>query len=231
MMAAETSPPPSLDSYGNSTRTWSKSGCGREWRPQSIPSITPNPRGPAVIRRLWRAVLLSRRLIGCNTTIDRGIGPARRQPWRGHGSYGLGSVAGRAGLRAGQALPDRIGRLLGRPDQLCHRFGRSDRLHTHVRLGAEYPSVQHRVDRQSPDTIDRLGGADQSVVEMVRLFIVRNDHRHPEHQLPRRRRGGAPMDGNVDRARLRLAHSVLFRGRGQRYLFDLEFPFPARIAR
>ena len=185
----------------------------------------------AAVRRLWRALLLPRRPVGRDPDDDRGTGPAWRQPWRGHGAHGFHRFPGRTGLCARQALPDRTGRLLGRPHQFSHRPGRGDRLYPDVRIGREPAAVQHRVDRQPPDPIDRVGGPDQSVLEMVRLFVLWNDHRHPEHQLPGRRRGGAPVDGNADRAWLRLARPVLFRRRGRRRLPGGQFPVSAGVAR
>jgi len=47
----------------------------------------------------------------------------------------------------------------------------------------------------TPDPVRRLGRLDQSVLEMVRFFILRNDHRHLEHQLSDRRRRGRQWMG------------------------------------
>ncbi len=70
-----------------------------------------------------------------------------------------------------------------------------------------------------------LGGTDQGLFEMVRLFLLWNDHRHLEHQLPRWRCGGTAVDGNADRAWLRLARPVLFRRCGRRAAAGAEFLF------
>ena len=50
----------------------------------------------------------------------------------------MGSIAsfGVLAYALRQALPDRIGRLLGRPDQFPHRPGRGDRVHPDVRIRA-----------------------------------------------------------------------------------------------
>src|SRR5580658_8203808 len=97
-------------------------------------------------------------------------------------------------------------------------------------IGTQSAVVQPRVDRQPPDTIACVGGAHQSLLEMVRLLVLRNDHRHPEHQLPRGRRGGAPMDGNAHRAWLRLARAVLLRRRGGRSVLGVELFLSSGIA-
>ncbi len=176
--------------HGNCART-DRSGCLHGRRADPITAIAPNSHGPVAVRRLWRTLLLPRRPVGRNAASGRSPGAARRQPRRRHHSNGRDRVIWRAGLRARQIVLRRTRRLLGRPGQFPHRLGRRDRVHADVRLRVEPAAIQHRVDRQPPDAIALVGGFDQSVVEMVRLFVLRNDHRHLEHQLSRRRRRGA----------------------------------------
>ncbi len=143
----------------------------------------------------------------------RGIGTARLEPRRRRHPHGFDRLSGRAGVRARQAVSGRPGRYLGRTDQLLDRPRRRSGLYAAVRDDLLRARVYPRLVRQSADPVGRLGGAPQSIIEMVRLFIVRHHRRHPQHQLPHRRCRRPTVDGTADRARCRMAHTVLS-GRG-----------------
>src|ERR1017187_10576458 len=66
---------------------------------------------------------------------------------------------------------------------------------------------------------------------MVRLLLLRHDHRHSESELPDRRCGRAAMDGHADRSWLRVARGVLFRGGRRGGIVDRQRIVPARVAR
>ena len=55
-------------------------------------------------------------------------------------------------------------------------------------------------------------------------------HRGTEHQLPGRRRGGAPVDGHADATWLRLAGALLFRGGRGGCNAGLQWVVLARVA-
>ncbi len=152
----------------------------------------------AALRWLRRVLFLPRRSVGRGAFPDRGPRHPGYCPPGCDVTDRPDDLRGSAGLCAGKVVPGRPGRFLGWAAQLPDRPGWCDSLHLPVCHRHGPADLHVGLGRQPAHPVTRLGGADQGGVQVVRLHLARRDCRHPQCQLPGRRRPGTSLDGPVD---------------------------------